>query len=221
MNKAFEENDMEASFWHDKWVRGEIAFHQQQANPLLVAHVAALKLAKGNRVFLPLCGKTLDIAWLLGQGFQVAGAELSQMAVDELFQSLDLRPKVAEAGPLLHYNGPGIDIYIGDIFDLGGEMLGAVDAVYDRAALVALPVEMRRRYTAHLMKITASARQLVITYEYDQSLVDGPPFSISAEELAQHYAAAYSLTALETRAVEGGMKGKAPSTETAWLLQSK
>lgn len=212
---------MEASFWHDKWARGEIAFHQQQANPLLVAHIDALKLAKANRVFLPLCGKTLDIAWLLGQGYQIAGAELSQMAVEELFQSLDLQPRIAKTGPLLHYSGPDIDIYVGDIFDLNGELLGPVNAVYDRAALVALPAEMRKRYAVHLMEITASARQLVITYEYDQSLVDGPPFSICAGELAQHYGATYSLTALETRDVEGGMKGKAASTETAWLLQSE
>ncbi|MGZ8252407.1 MAG: thiopurine S-methyltransferase, partial [Methylophilaceae bacterium] len=71
---------MEASFWHNKWQRGEIAFHQSDANPLLVAHFEALNLPKGSRVFLPLCGKTLDIAWLLAGGYRVVGAELSEIA---------------------------------------------------------------------------------------------------------------------------------------------
>jgi thiopurine S-methyltransferase len=212
---------MEASFWHDKWARGEIAFHQQQANPFLVSHVDELKLAKGDCVFLPLCGKTLDIAWMLERGYRVAGAELSETAVNELFQSLGLQPQITEIDTLLHYSGPDIDIYVGNIFDLTAEMLGAVNAIYDRAALVALPAETRKQYAAHLMDITKVAAQLVITYEYDQSLIDGPPFSISERELKQHYGAAYSLTALETREVEGGMKGKAASTETAWLLQKK
>lgn len=211
---------MEASFWHDKWARGEIAFHQPQANPFLVAHFDALQLAKNDRVFLPLCGKTLDIAWLLGRGYCVAGAELSELAINELFESLGVPPQIEKTGALLHYRAPQIDIFVGNIFDLSAETLGPVDAVYDRAALVALPAETRKQYTRHLMDITHAAKQLVITYEYDQSLIDGPPFSISADEIRQHYSEKYALTALETRDVEGGMKGKTASTETAWLLQN-
>jgi thiopurine S-methyltransferase len=212
---------MEANFWHDKWARGDIAFHQQQANPFLVAHMDALHLAKGDRVFLPLCGKTLDIAWLLGHGFRVAGAELSELAINELFQSLGVPPQIEKRSSLLHYRAEQIDIFVGDIFDLSAEMLGPVDAIYDRAALVALPLETRKQYTRHLMDITDTAPQLVITYEYDQSLVEGPPFSINADEIRQHYSADYTLAPLETREVEGGLKGKAASTETAWLLRRK
>lgn len=210
---------MEANFWHDKWARGEIAFHQSQANPFLVAHVEKLNLAQGDRVFLPLCGKTLDIAWLLGKGYRIAGAELSKLAVNELFESLGVKPQIEETGALLHYHAQQIDIFVGNIFDLSTQMLGPVNAVYDRAALVALPAETRKQYARHLMDITSVAKQLVITYEYDQSLIDGPPFSISADEMRMHYGAGYELTPLETRDVEGGMKGKAASTETAWLLQ--
>ena len=212
---------MEANFWHDKWARGEIAFHQQQTNPFLVAHFTALQLAKGSRVFLPLCGKTRDIAWLLGQGYRVAGAELSALAINELFQELGVAPQITNIGKLQHYSAPNLDIFVGDIFELSGDTLGEVDAIYDRAALVALPRETRKLYSGHLMHIAGSAPQLVITYEYDQSLIDGPPFSISAEEIRQHYSAKYALTVLETHDVEGGMKGKAASTETAWLLQKK
>lgn len=212
---------MEADFWHRKWQRGEIAFHQSQANPLLVAHFETLNLLKGSRVFLPLCGKTLDIAWLLSQGYRVVGAELSELAIDELFQSLELKPQVAKVGALIHYSAKDIDIYVGNIFDLSAQTINAVDAVYDRAALVALPAETRKIYAAHMMSITQKAPQLLIAYEYDQSLADGPPFSISEEEIKHHYGTHYSMNRLETRAVEGGMKGKTAANETAWLLKNK
>lgn len=212
---------MEASFWHQKWQRGEIAFHQNQANALLVAHFEKLNLRYGSRIFLPLCGKTLDIAWLLARGYQVVGAELSEIAIDELFQSINLKPQVAQNGTLLHYSAKDIDLYVGDIFDLSASVLNQVDAIYDRAALVALPAEIRKQYASHLTNITHVAPQLVITYEYNQALIDGPPFSVCEEELKRCYGTAYAMTALETRDVEGGMKGKAASTETAWLLQKE
>lgn len=212
---------MEASFWHQKWQRGEIAFHQNQANALLVAHFEKLNLRYGSRIFLPLCGKTLDIAWLLARGYQVVGAELSEIATDELFQSLNLKPQVAQNGTLLHYSAKDIDLYVGDIFDLSASVINQVDAIYDRAALVALPAEIRNQYASHLTNITHVAPQLVITYEYNQALTDGPPFSVCEEELKRCYGTAYAMTALETRDVEGGMKGKAASTETAWLLQKE
>ena len=210
---------MEANFWHQKWERCEIAFHQSQANPLLVAHFDQLNLADGSRVFLPLCGKTLDIAWLLAGGYRVVGAELSQIAIDELFQSLGLRPQIAKVGALVHYSAKDIDIYMGDIFDLSAQQLGPVNATYDRAALVTLPANIRKQYAPHMISVTNAAPQLMIAYEYDQSLIDGPPFSVSQEELKQRYGTAYCMTALETKNVEGGMKGKAAATETAWLLQ--
>lgn len=86
---------MEASFWHRKWERGEINFHESEANPLLTTHFEKLDLAKGSRVFLPLCGKTRDIAWLLARGYRIAGAELSGQAIDALFQELGLKPEIA------------------------------------------------------------------------------------------------------------------------------
>lgn len=210
---------MEASFWHQKWERGEIAFHQSQANPLLVAHFDKLNLAKKSRVFLPLCGKTLDIAWLLAGGYRVVGAELSEIAIDELFQSLGLKPQITKVGALLHFQAEDIDIYVCDIIDLSAQTLGQVDAIYDRAALVALPAEIRKKYASHLISITKAAPQLIIAYEYDQSLIDGPPFSVCEEEIKQHYGADYLMTVLETKDVEGGMKGKAASKETVWLLE--
>jgi len=95
--------------------------------------------------------------------------------------------------------------------------LGPVDAIYDRAALVALPEEMRRRYSAHLMEITERARQLLVVYEYDQSLMDGPPFSVSGDEVQGHYRDRYKVTLLESEGILGGLKGF-PALENVWLL---
>ena len=210
---------MEASFWHEKWKRGEINFHQSEANPLLTAHFEKLNLAKGSRVFLPLSGKTRDIAWLLANGYRVAGAELSGQAIDELFKELGLAPNISKVGNLTRYRADDIDIWVGDIFDVSAEYLGPINAIYDRAALVALPADMRKQYAAHLMQITGAAPQLLISYEYDQSQIDGPPFSVNENEVRQHYGAVYQLKSVERKDVAGGLKGKVASTENAWLLQ--
>ena len=212
---------MEHSFWHHKWEHNDIGFHQKTANALLVEHLPVLGLADSQRVFVPLCGKTLDIRWLLSQEFRVAGAELSRLAVDQLFAELDCVPEIAEIGPLLHYSAPGLDIFVGDIFDLTRELLGPVDAVYDRAALVALPSPMRDRYTAHLRAITDTAPQLTIVFEYDQSRAEGPPFSISDAEIARHYADSYDIACLADHAIPNGMRGQCPAAEKVWHMAPK
>ena len=211
---------MEADFWHDKWEANQIGFHKAEANPLLIVHFPALGLAKGARVFVPLCGKTLDIPWLLAQGMRVAGAELSTLAVEQLFNDMGVTPEVAEVGALKRYSAEGVNIYAGDIFDLMAAELGAIDAVYDRAALVALPDAMRARYAAHLAEITARAQQLVICFEYDQSKMNGPPFSVSPAEVKRVHGERYGLTAIHSGPMTGGLKGVVEAEETVWLLRS-
>ncbi len=212
---------MEASFWHQKWERGDIAFHESEANLFLVEHFEKLNPAKGSRVFLPLCGKTRDIAWLLAHDYRVVGAELSELAVNELFKELGLEPEISKVEKLARYSAKDIDLLVGDIFDVSAEFLGPVNAIYDRAALVALPAGVREQYTSHLMNITDTAPQLLITYEYDQRLIDGPPFSVNADEVKRHYGATYQLKSVESKNVAGGLRGKVASTETAWLLQGR
>jgi len=210
---------MDEEFWHRKWALNEIAFHQSEANPLLVDHFGALSLAEGSSVFLPLCGKTLDIPWLLSRGHRVRGAELSPVATGQLFAELGLTPEVTAIGPISRYSASRIDIFVGDIFSLSRDMLGPVDAVYDRAALVALPEPMRGRYAAHLMEISAKAPQLLIAFDYDQSLIDGPPFSVDRAEVHRHYAESYDLKLLASPDVKGGLKGKVAAKEDVWLLK--
>jgi len=115
----------------------------------------------------------------------------------------------------------GLEIYLGDIFELTAEILGGVDAVYDRAALIALPDEMRKRYTPHLLNITKAAPQLLLCLEYDQGLIGGPPFSVSSDEVHWHYRDYCELELLERMSIEGGLKGKHAAHECVWLLESK
>lgn len=210
---------MDPDFWHERWQKNLIGFHEGEANTLLVAHFAALHLAKGSRVFVPLCGKTRDIAWLLSQGLRVAGAELSRMAVEQLFDELAVQADITTVGKMERFSAPGIDIFVGDIFDLTAEMLGPLDASYDRAALVALPAEMRGRYASHLAEITARAPQLLICFAYDQSQMNGPPFSVDAAEVARVYGDQYKLAQLAEAPASRSFPGKTPAQEVVWLLQ--
>ena len=208
---------MEHDFWHDRWQSGRIGFHESEPNPLLVRHFPTLSLANDARIFVPLCGKTLDIGWLLSKGYRVAGAELSELAIQHLFEELGVEPAVSDLGNLKRYSADQIDIFVGDIFDLKQERLGPVDAVFDRAALVALPDDMRSGYAPHVADITGNAPQLLVTFEYDPALIDGPPFSIPADEVNRHYAARYAVSTLSIGDVSGGFKG-VHAKEHVWLL---
>lgn len=212
---------MDAKFWHQKWAQNEIAFHEAKANPLLVKYFSALTLPVGVRVFLPLCGKTPAIHWLLANDYRVAGAELSEIAIEQLFKELNIEPTTTAAGALRRYSADNIDIFVGDFFALSRGALGRVDAIYDRAALVALPEAMRARYAAHLAAIADRAPQLLICFEYDQRLLEGPPFSLTGDEVRRHYDRLYEVAQLDSVDVAGGLKGKCPAKETVWLLKRR
>ena len=212
---------MEASFWHNRWQTNQTGWHEATVNPLLITHFPSLHIPPGGRVFVPLCGKSLDLGWLLSRGYAVAGAELSKLAVTQLFAELGMEPRISEVGKHKLFRGAKIDIFVGDFFDLTREILGPVDAVYDRAALVALPEAMRAQYTTHLKTLTALAPQLVIGYEYDQTVVPGPPFSVTPDELYRRYGDSYTLTPLARLDVPGGLKGKCPATEHIWRLDKR
>lgn len=185
---------MEPSFWHERWATGRTAFHQPKGNPLLAKHLAALALAPGANVFLPLSGKTGDIGWLLSQGFNVVANELSEMAINELFDELGLTPAVQTRSALKEYSAERLTAFVGDFFDMDKEMLGPVDAVYDRAALVALPDNgLRERYAEHLQAIAGEAPQLVITFEHADGVLAGPPFSVSPANVAKMHGTHYIL----------------------------
>ena len=209
---------MNKNFWLSKWEQNEIAFHQSKPNPVLTNNIEKLALKDDSRIFIPLCGKTLDIDWLLAKGYKVVGCELIEKAIQQLFEELDVTPQISDLGDIKHYSHNNLDVFVGDIFHLNKELLGNIDVIYDRAALVALPFEIRKNYTQHLNSITKNAPQLLIVYEYEPQALNGPPFSINDNEIISHYKDSYKLNLIEKIEVRGGLKGKLPTTENIWLL---
>lgn len=209
---------MKADFWHNKWETNQIAFHKSEANRILLDHISALDLKAGDRVFLPLCGKTLDISWLLYHGYKVVGAELSEIAVNDLFAQMDLHPIIIDLGHVKLYSAENIDVFVGDIFEITPEQIGHVDAIFDRAALVALPDQVRVDYAKHMVDITKAAKQLLITFEYAPEGVSGPPHPIFEDEVSLHYQAHYDIQTLARYDVEDNIKGKSDVIERVYLL---
>jgi len=207
---------MDPSFWHERWETGRIAFHEGAPNALLTQHWPTLGF--GRRVFVPLCGKAVDLAWLAAEGHEVVGAELEATAVRAFFEEHGLTPQIADEGPLTRYSAPNLTIYQGDIFDLHQDTLGEIDATFDRAALVALPPAMRIRYAQHLMAITGSAPQVLITFEYDNPAMQGPPHSVPPSEVRTHYAASYAVTELERTPITGPLLNRTTGSETIYHL---
>lgn len=209
---------MSNDFWLKKWENGEIGFHHHKTNPLLEKHYELLSLNEKSNIFVPLCGKSLDIMFFLSKGHKVIGCELSPLAINELFIHLKIKPKVEEYENFKTHSCDDIVIYEGDIFDLKKEHLGEVHAIYDRAALVALQENVRVKYTKHLQELTDKAKQLILTCSYEQELHQRTPYSVPKEEIFAHYKENYAIEQLESREIKGGMKGICPAYDEVWLL---
>lgn len=179
---------MKKEFWLERWEREEIGFHQNEINSYLRQYWDELHTAKNAEVFVPLCGKSSDMLWLCAQGHRVLGVELSTIAVQAFFRENGYTPQHSTAGKFGRYEADGIRILCGDFFDLNKNDLANIGAVYDRASLIALPPEMRERYARHLVSILPPATQiLLITFDYPQHEMPGPPFAVSTGEVEALY----------------------------------
>ncbi len=191
---------MELSFWHERWERSEIGFHQQDINVHLQQFWSRLDLTPGQRVFAPLCGKSRDLLWLAGEGHPVTGVEISLLAVEAFFVENGLRPRRWREGAFEIWEVDEIRILLGDFFDLEPYHLVDCAGVYDRASLIALPPPMRERYARHLDTILPPGiRVLLVTLEYDQSVLAGPPFAVGEAEVRALYQATHEVELLDTR----------------------
>jgi thiopurine S-methyltransferase len=179
---------MEKEFWLERWQRDEIGFHQNETNPYLRQYWHELQLDPGSRVFVPLCGKSLDMLWLRGEGHSVLGVELSPVAVEAFFMENGYTPEHDTSQRFERCEADGIRILCGDFFNLERDDLAQVSAVYDRASLVALPPGMRERYVRHLVDILPDGtRILLVTFDYPQAEMSGPPFAVSVDEVEALY----------------------------------
>lgn len=182
---------MKPEFWLERWSGGRIGFHQNEVEPGLLEF---FPMGSG-RVFVPLCGKSKDLAWLAGQGREVVGVELSPLACEGFFSEnfpgqLVSRRTIRDFEV---YSAGGVTIYCGDFFKIGREALVRVTTVYDRAALIALPPELRVLYVAHLGEVVSPEVLLLVTLEYPQEKMQGPPFSVGPAEVQSLYGDTFEI----------------------------
>lgn len=195
---------MEEGFWQARWERNQIGFHRQDVNPGLIEHWPTLQVPQGSCVFVPLCGKSLDLCWLAEQGYKVLGVELIEKAVVDFFAEQQLTAEITQQGAFTRYSAGNITILCGDFFELTTEDLAAVDVFYDRAALVALPEELRRNYAAHLnTHLPQDCSGLLLTLHYPQSEMQGPPFSVPPKQVMQLFDDGFILERIAEKDVLG------------------
>ena len=216
---------MNPEFWQERWQNKRIGFNQPEVNPLLIKYFSTLDLPARSRVFVPLCGKSIDMLWLIEQGYDVVGIELVESAVQEFFieQGISYTIKAYGENPNIKcYKGQllsqTIELWVADIFTLGADNIGHVDAVYDRAALIAMPLELRPQYSQQVIDLSQNAAQLLLTLNYDQNERAGPPFSITHEQIQQYYSAHYQINELEGEASVLNAAPEMAVKEYVWLL---
>ncbi len=212
MNSQLPSRQQQNTFWNQKWEKQEIGFHLAVVHPLLKRYLPECEMSDHSTVFVPLCGKSLDIGYLLDLGHRVIANELNERAVQQLFEEMQIQPEVeawmengVQHGKIYHaktrtprsggigMSVPGIStssdliVFVGDFFELSKATLTKIDLVYDRAALVAFPAHVRPDYAQHLCEITGFAKQLLITLDYDQVIMAGPPYAVSHREMNELY----------------------------------
>ena len=169
----------------------------------MLRHWDGLGIPSDATVFVPLCGKSGDLIWLAQQGHKVVGAELSEIAVKEFFTESSLEPKVYDEGEFKCYESGPIKLYCGDFFKLKAFQIEEIAGVYDRAALIALPSPMRKSYVEHLNTLLKpKTRALLVTLEYDEEVMQGPPFCVRSEEVTYLFNATTEIEALQSESIE-------------------
>jgi len=219
---------MDPEFWHQRWEQNQIGFHNPRVNEYLLAHWREFAADPGERVLVPLCGKSLDLLWLREQGHPVLGVELSQLAVESFFEEWGRSPQESASGALRCYSAGGVDILCGDFFHLEPVHVEGVSLIYDRAALVALPRAMRPDYAAVLKSLLPAAPQMLVCVDYPQQQMQGPPFAVSEDEVLELYEEGYCVNVLSRQDILGREanarfreRGLTSMVETVYLLDPR
>lgn len=174
-------------YWQQRWQDNKIGFHLSAPNGFLVDHLPTLKLAKKATIFVPFCGASIDMAYLMQQGYQVVGSEISELACATFFKEQQLEYQVQEADCFKHFQSEGITIYCGDHYNLSPEWFTHVTAIYDRAAFVAVEPTQRVTYIKKLNQLIPNFKSLLIVQEYHKVEKQGPPYSLNETQIIEHY----------------------------------
>lgn len=193
-------------YWLQRWREGRTGWHHDAVMPLLEKHWPALDIARGTRVLVPLCGKTLDMLWLSQQRLHVLGVEISTIATEAFLAENHLHARTSATPEGTYYrisNAPDsgdIAIVNRDVFEVDPARIAACRAFYDRAAMIALPASVRDRLAGEVYaKLPAAARGLLITLEYPAGEMEGPPFSVDDAEVHRLFDADWNIAQLERR----------------------
>ena len=193
---------MNSEFWHERWEKNEIGFHQENINASLQKYWQSLNLDDNERVFVPLCGKSRDLLWIQSRGHPVLGVEISPLGVETFFKENNLQASSVSDGKFIRWKCGTLEILCGDFFDLRASHLEGIAGVYDRASLVALPPEMREQYVKHFVSILPQdIRVLLLTLGYQQKKMQGPPFSVNEEEVNNLYGNNFKIMKLQEQEV--------------------
>jgi thiopurine S-methyltransferase len=193
---------MQPNFWHERWRGDQIGFHQSSVDQSLRQCWQALAVPKSGRVLVPLCGKSVDLLWLRDQGHTVIGVELSDIALQAFCMQNGVPARRRSLPEFDLYEAPNLELYRGDLFSLDLPLLGSVAAVYDRAALISWAPALRVPYVEHLVMLTQPGTEtLLITLEYPQMQMAGPPFSVDGDDVQHLYSAHHAIRQLARRDV--------------------
>lgn len=184
---------MDKTYWNQRWEDGRTEFNQAEPHNFLVQGFKHLKLPAGARIFVPLCGKSVDMTWLLQENYELVGIELNLGACREFFKENNIPYEEQRTANFIKLKGEKITLFAGDFFKLTAEDLGQVDAIYDRAAYVALPEKMRQQYAEHISTITHASQYFLITMSFDQSQMAGPPFSVDEHEIREVFGKSFQV----------------------------
>src|ERR1700742_601957 len=188
---------MQPDFWLDRWRAAQIGFHQAATDRHLMAYWPNLKLPASSSVFVPLCGKSLDLLWLNARGHSVAGVELSPIALESFCMEHGIPARRRVLADFDVYEAERLALFRGDFFKLTRKLLGNVSAVYDRAALISWAPPLRSAYVDHMAALTdAGTQTLLISVEYPPAQMSGPPFPLDRAAIDELYAEHHSIELL-------------------------
>lgn len=213
-------------FWLKKWETNDIFFHRKEVNPDIIEYFPKLHLQPHSRVFVPLCGKSKDMAWLLSAGYSVIGNELSSIACETFFADQEVQPNITEQGCFVEYQHLNIKLICGDFFKLTPSEVGQVDAVYDSKALIALPPDLRKKYIDHLVHLSNRMTKYFVIILETEDQIQSPPYPLTSTDVKELFGSNFEfkiaksspLNRLSDHLIKKGYKNV---TETIMFIQSR
>ncbi|MCC5907408.1 MAG: thiopurine S-methyltransferase [Balneolaceae bacterium] len=189
---------MELSYWQSRWEKGNTGFHMPGGYPGLRNHWDALNISTEAQILVPLCGKTPDMVWLATKTDKVTGVEISEKAIREFFDEQNLTTEQERFANFTIFKTRNIELWCGDFFKLPEHKFPETVLIYDKAALQALPEPMRIRYAEKIISICSpSSKILLHHFTYAQNEMNGPPFSVSSDEIQSLFGNKFEIQILE------------------------